>query len=152
MPMRWPRLTERREGVTLVELMVGTAVAGLILTSVASIEIASWKYRRADEQAFAGQAEATTLLDRLAQDVRQATGVAVTGDGASVLTLTVAGTPVTYQYDGQARQALRQGRALAEAVAGLQFYREDGGRTVRAVVTMDGGYRLESRATTRLGQ
>lgn len=150
--MRWQRLIAERRGVTLVELMVGTAVAGLVLTSVAAIEIASMKNRRADEQAFATQAEATTLLDRLAQDVRQATGISLTGDGATAMTLTVSGSQVTYQYDGQERQALRQGRVLAQAVAGLQFYREDGGRTVRAVVTMDGGYRLESRATTRLGQ
>lgn len=150
--MRWQQLIRDRRGVTLVELMVGTAVAGLVLTSVASIEIASWKYRRADELAFAGQAEATNLLDRLAQDVRQASGIAVASDGASAATLTVGGSPVIYQYDGQARQVLREGRVLAQSVAGLQFYREDGGRTVRAVVTMDGGYRLESRATARLGQ
>lgn len=149
--MRWQGLTGEQRGVTLVELMVGTAVAGLVLTAVASMEIASWKYRRADEQAYAGQAEATNLLDRLAQDVRQATRTTLTGDGASAVTLTVAGSPVVYQYDGQARQALRQGRVLAQGVTGLQFYREDAGRTVRVVITMDGGYRLESRATTRLG-
>lgn len=149
--MRWQRLRGDRQGVTLVELMVGTAVAGLVLTAVASVEIASWKYRRADEQAFAGQAEATNLLDRLAQDVRQASDVMMAADGVSAVTLTVAGSPVVYQYDGQARQALRQGRVLARAVAGLHLFREDGGRTVRAVVTMDGGYRLESRATLRVG-
>ncbi|MDF2629360.1 MAG: hypothetical protein K0R39_3191 [Symbiobacteriaceae bacterium] len=149
--MWWVKLAHDRRGVTLVELIVGTAVAGLVLLTVASVEISSWKYRGADERGFAGQAEATNLLDRLAQDVRRATGISLAGDGAPAVTLTVTGSGVTYQYDAEARRALRDGRVMAEGVAGLQFYREDGGRTVRAVITLETGYRLESRATTRLG-
>ncbi|HYF91774.1 MAG TPA: prepilin-type N-terminal cleavage/methylation domain-containing protein [Symbiobacteriaceae bacterium] len=149
--MLWRRLLRERRGVTLVELIVGIAIAGLILITVTSTEIFAWRYRKADEQAFAGQAEATTLLDRFAQDVRQSTGISLPSEGASTVTITVAGAPVTYQLDVNTKEIRRQGRVLMRDATGLAFYREDGGRTLRAVVTATHGYRLESRATTRLG-
>lgn len=144
------RLIDDRRGATLAQLVAGMAVAALILIAVASVEISSWRYRRADEIAFAGQSEATTLLDRFAQDVRQATGVSLGAEGAPAVTLTVPGGPVTYQLNAQG-DVLRQGRVLMHGAAALQFFREDSGRTLRAVVTAANGYRLQSKATRRLG-
>lgn len=144
----WQRLRRERSGLTLVELMAGTAMAGLILITVASMEISAWKFRVADEVAFAGQAEATTLLSRFAQDVRQSGGITLAADGASTVTITVPGGAVTYALlNGQ---VVRQGQAIMQNASALQFYREDGGRTLRAVVTAANGYRVESRATARL--
>lgn len=143
-------LINDRRGVTLVELLAGMAMAALILMTVTSVEISSWRYRRADERAFAGQAEAITLLDRFAQDVRQSSGATLAADGAPAVTLTLPGGPVTYQLNGQA-EISRQGQVLMREAAGLQFYREDGGRTLRAVVTAANGYRLQSKATRRMG-
>ncbi|HWI65521.1 MAG TPA: prepilin-type N-terminal cleavage/methylation domain-containing protein [Symbiobacteriaceae bacterium] len=142
------RLRTNQSGVTLVELVAGIAIASVVLLAVASMEISSWRYRRTDEKAFAAQAEATTLLDRFARDVREARGYTLTADGAGTITVNAPEGPVTYQWTQQT--VTRQGRVLMRDVTALQIYREDGGRTLRAVVTAGSGLRLESKATTRL--
>lgn len=151
--MKWQRrLLQEERGVTLVELMVGTAVAALILIAVASIELSGWRYRQADERSFAGQAEAATLVDRLAQDVRQAMSISLgSGEGGGTVTVTGPQGAIVYRYDPASGQVLRQGRVLLREATGFALYREDGGWTLRAVVTAAGGFRLESRATARLG-
>lgn len=145
------RLWQEQRGLTLIELILGSAAAMLILTAVAGVEISALRGQRRDSIVFSMQAEGTTALERIAVDVRESNGFALNGSTA----VTVGG--VAYQLNGGQLQRVAGGatRVLASNVGNLQFSTEDAGKTLHMVLTYNliggGVYRLDSRATVRLG-
>lgn len=144
-------------GSTLVELLVGSAIALLALMAVANMEMSAWKYQKVDEARFAIRAESAATMDRLLAEVRQASRAAV--PEPSVLTLELPGGTVTYRWNKATGELLREDRAgqrqAGRQVADARFVLEAGGRTLlvdlKAVTTDGAEYRLTSRATLRIG-
>jgi prepilin-type N-terminal cleavage/methylation domain-containing protein len=145
------RLWSDQRGFTLMELIIGSAAALLILVAVAGVEMSALRGQRRDNITFSLQAEGTTALERLAQDVRQSSGFTL----GSSTNVTVGGA--SYQLSGGQLQRVAGGvtRVLASNLGGVLFSAEDGGRTLHMTLIYnltDGAvYRLDSRATVRLG-
>jgi hypothetical protein len=156
---RCQALFRRRQGETLVELAVGSAMALLLILAVADLELWSWRYSGADEQRFVQQIEAATALDRFAGDVRRATGFTLAAQGAPSVTLALATGDVTYTFLPETAELVREEggerRVLARQVASLSFYSEQNNHALRVVLRshLTGGvtFRLESRAALRTG-
>jgi prepilin-type N-terminal cleavage/methylation domain-containing protein len=145
------RLWSDQRGFTLMELIIGSAAALLILVAVAGVEMSALRAQRRDNITFSLQAEGTTALERLAQDVRQSSGFTL----GSSTNVTVGGA--SYQLSGGQLQRVAGGvtRVLASNLGGVLFSAEDGGRTLHMTLIYnltDGAvYLLDSRATVRLG-
>lgn len=96
-----------QDGMTLLELIVGSAIALLVLGTILRVELSAWRYRGHDENRFTVQATSRNVLDRLLLDVRLASGVAAIGDDGASVTLIQPGGSVTYQHDAATRELER---------------------------------------------
>lgn len=153
------KLLERlktQAGMTLVEMMVGAAIALLALFAVVDLEFTGWKLFRSDGDRFSKQAGSALALDRFLMEARLGVAASVPDPRRVVLTLPT-GT-VTYSFNPATAELLRtqggQSRAVAREITDMTFAMENGGRTVRVEVTatLQSGspYRNVSRATLRL--
>jgi hypothetical protein len=134
-----------------MELIIGSAAALLILVAVAGVEMSALCGQRRDNLTFSMQAEGTTALERLSTDVRQSNGFTLNGSSAVTV-----GT-ITYQLSGGQLRRAAGGitRVLASNDGSVQFSADDNGRSLHTVLTYNltgtAVYRLDSRATVRLG-
>ncbi|MFZ5817986.1 MAG: PilW family protein [Bacillota bacterium] len=150
--MRWRSQT----GSSLIELLVGGAIALIAFGVIISMQIDSYRAYRSDELRFAVETEAATALDRITRDLRMASAVA--GIGTSEVTLTVGGQPVVYRHESGSQEVVRieEGveRVIGRQVEQMGFFLEGDGRTVRVewlARLPDGGtFLLISKASPRV--
>lgn len=145
-------------GSSLVELIVGGAIALIALGAIISMQISGYRYQQHDEDRFVVQMESANALDRIARDLRMASAVTGLSPGASDITLTVGGRTVTYGHRSATGEVVRTENG-AEQVVGhrvelLAFYLEGSGRTVRVewLARLPDGttYLLVTRAVPRV--
>lgn len=90
-------------GFTLVEVLIATALSGLVLAAVLSLFVFQTRTGFRASSYSEMEAELRRGLDRFALDARNATDVR--WNNSQSVTLTVAGAPVTYAYDADPRSA-----------------------------------------------
>jgi prepilin-type N-terminal cleavage/methylation domain-containing protein len=81
-----------RRGFTLVEMLVGMAVLGIVLASMASLLSAIYNTGTQTIEASTLQDEARSAVDLLVADLRQA----YTGDSATSLVASISSTAITF--------------------------------------------------------
>jgi len=110
-------------GFTLVELMVGIALATLLLLGVASMYLFSLKSFTAMSNYSELNARNRYACDIVTRDIRSATGV--TSATSRQLVLRLGGADLTYDYDEDAgtftRSYLGRDEVLLEGVDSLSF-------------------------------
>ena len=110
-------------GFTLVEMMVGIALASLLLLGVASLYLFSLKSFTAMSNYIELNARNRYASDIVTRDIRSATGV--TSATSQQLVLRFGGADLTYNYDEDAgtltRSYLEQDEVLLEGVNSLSF-------------------------------
>jgi prepilin-type N-terminal cleavage/methylation domain-containing protein len=121
---RGARVSRSARGFTLVELMVASGLALVLLAAVMSTFL--FLVRGGLRMAFYRDMEAQSrlVMQQFGTDARQATQVF--WNNANSLTLTVEGAAVTYAYDSSAHTLLRQGagrpaQVVASGVAAFEF-------------------------------
>lgn len=107
---------------TLVEMMVSTALGGLVLVGVLSAFLFFCRTGVRLGYYSDMEAQSRVLFQRFGQDARQAS--AVSWGSANSLTLTVDGTAVTYSYDSANKRFLRTSGGKASVLArGVRDFR-----------------------------
>jgi prepilin-type N-terminal cleavage/methylation domain-containing protein len=139
--MKQPREVERcrcvrRGGLSLLEMMVATAIMASLMSSVVVVLRSGYSIWNAQEQDIATAESANAVLRHFVRELRQATGVTAISAPASTTGslsfLTAAGTTRTWSYNsGQAQVLFNNGTAtqvLAPAITELNFvgYKADG--------------------------
>ncbi len=148
-------LWKSQAGTSLIELLVGGAIALLAIGAIIQLQITAYRSQHADESLFLAQSEAMNGLDRIVRDIRMASSISVAG---SSVALHVDGAVVQYHLDTGTGQVIRTENGVDQALGGqvesLRFTEEGGGRTVRVewlARLADGStYLLESRASPRI--
>ncbi len=144
-------------GSTLMELLVGAAVAVVVLFAVVDAEVATMRFQASDDDRFAKQTDVGLLVDGFLADARQATAFTLT-DGTSTIAMTLSSGSITYRFDAATGEVVRQtlsgSRVVGRGITSLAFFGENSGKTVRIEVaaTLRSGtiYRIVSRAARRL--
>jgi|GEM_PF-5751938 len=152
--MRWLR---EENGTSLVELIAGLAVAFMVLSLLASLELTAWKAKIADEDRFDKETMSVLALDHFVTDARGASLPLTLTSGDSTITLNVAGSAVTYSFDAASGAVTRTAGGLPKVVghnlSAVRYYLDADGRTVRAELTAtrrDGSqYQVTAKATLR---
>ena len=113
----------RAAGMTLVELMVGIALGGLLLLGVASMYLFSLKSFTSMANYSELNARSRHASDIITRNIRSATGV--TSATSEQLVLRFGGADVTYNYDEDAgtlsRSYLGRTNVLLEGLKSLSF-------------------------------
>lgn len=122
-------------GSTLVELIVGGAIALIALGVMISMQISAYRYQRSDEDRYVIQTESAAGLDILARDLRMASAVTELTPGGSSITLTVGSQTIAYSRHSEIGEVVRTQNGTEQVVGRqvelLAFYPEGSGRTVR---------------------
>lgn len=100
----------RRAGMTLMELMVATAIGSIVMTAVASLSFYTARSFAALSNYVDLDQKSRNALDRMSQKIRQASGVTSYSSNAVSLLYTN-GSTLSYAYDSSAR-------TLTESLAG----------------------------------
>lgn len=144
-------------GSSLVELIVGGAIALIALGAIIAIQISGYRYQQSDEDRFAVQMESATALDRITRDLRMASAVTGLTSGEGNITLTVGGRTVTYHRSATGEVVRTENGAeqvVGHQVELLAFYLEGSGGTVRVewLARLPDGttYLLVSKAAPRV--
>lgn len=145
-----------QSGTSLIELIVGTAIAVIVLGAVVGIQIAAYRMSRTGEARFAIQAEASLAMDRIVQDVRRSLDADAEGSMLTLELETEAGdvTCVSYWLDDQTGALMRQeeegdARTLARGVVLLEFAAQPDGAvaiTIQAQLANDQRHELTTLA------
>jgi prepilin-type N-terminal cleavage/methylation domain-containing protein len=113
----------RRRGMSLVEVMVATALSVMIMSGVLTTTLMIGRAGLGVRNYADMTAQARKGLELFAQDTRQASEIV--WNGANSVTLTVDGTAVTYAYSSSAgtfsRTAAGATSALISGVTSFQF-------------------------------
>jgi prepilin-type N-terminal cleavage/methylation domain-containing protein len=105
---------ERRAGMTLVEVMVATAISGLVLASLASLIFYTGRSFAAMANYVDLDAKSRNALDTMSREIRQCKQV--TAGSATSLTLEDSdGKKIVYNYDAAARTVTREKDGVADA-------------------------------------
>lgn len=152
---QWRDRYREQQGASILEVLVGSSIAALVLFAAADMGLQALRYQQADDTSFVQQNQSLIGLDWFVADARQASKATL--DSESDLTLTVGGEAVTYRFapaTGEVVRTDRQGaRVVARGVASLTFSTEDHDRSVRATLLVnlpDGRtYRVTSKAGLR---
>ncbi|MFZ5825197.1 MAG: PilW family protein [Bacillota bacterium] len=144
-------------GSSMVELIVGGAIALIVLGVIISMQISGYRYQKNDEERFVVQMESATALDRLTRDLRMASAVTL-GPGGSSITLAGSGASISYSHSSGTGEVVRTENGVQQVVGqhveSLAFYLEGSARTVRIewLARLPDGttYLLVSRAAPRV--
>ena len=137
-----------RRGFTLVEMLVGMAVLGIVLASMASLLSAIYNTGTQTVEASTLQDEARSAVDTLVADLRQA----YTGDTATLtLVASISSTAITfYSPDRQQPFHLRKIATSSPAPRAPARVRDQHRYGRGAVARADVAWRLADRSPTRL--
>src|SRR5687768_8900740 len=125
-----PATVAREDGFTLAELLTAFAVLGLVLAAVGGVHQAALQAYLAGDRKVEGQQNVRVALERIAQEIRQAT--AVTAGAVNSITLVPpGGAAVTYTVN--AGSVTRNGAIVIGGVAALTFAYRDGNDAALAV-------------------
>lgn len=121
-----------QSGLSLVELVAGSAIALIVLGAVVGLQIRAYRFQAADERFFVLQLEAANAVERMVQDIRTSSGAQVLGaDCQMALMLSMDGETLTYvrTADGQVIRSTASGqvRTLGTETECLTFALTDGG-------------------------
>lgn len=145
-----------REGSSLIELVVGSAIAIIVLGAVVGLQIATYRQSRSDQARFESQTEVTLAMERIVQDLRR--GVNADPDGSS-LTLELEADSgelrsVRYWLEDATGELVRaeagSARVLTRGVTFLEFSPTAEGAVeivIRARLAGDQRYELTSLVT-----
>lgn len=99
---------QSQAGSSLVELVVGAAIALIALGAILALQIRTYHFQRADSRRFVTQMEAVNALDRLVADLRTASAIEglESGEGSSI-TLVMEGRRITYSFEADRDQVVR---------------------------------------------
>ena len=100
-----PGIRRSRAGMTLVEVVVASAVGSLLAVAVASFIIYSARSFVSIMNYSEMQGDSRNALDIITQEIRQAT--ALTSYSTNNLTFDLGGTPLSYTYDAAAKTLIR---------------------------------------------
>lgn len=155
--MRWEKL-HSQAGATLIELVVGSAIALLVLGAVVGLQIAAYRQSRAEDVRYEAQGEAALAMERIVQDLRRSFYVEPQG---SILTVELEEDSgdvrrVRYWLEPETGELLRAEdgavRTVARGVAFLDFSTTDEGSTrivIHARLADDRLYELTSLVAPR---
>ena len=101
------------KGFTLIELVIGMLVFGILGTAVTMVFVNGVNFTRDEQSQTLNQLRLTDFSVRLESDVRKSTHASVAG-GCLVLAQT---TNVQYCHDPQTQAVLRNGAMLADKIA-----------------------------------
>jgi len=143
-------------GSSLIELVVGTAIAVIVLAAVVGIQIAAYRMSRAGEVRFATQSEVALAMERIVQDVRRSLSMDAEGSSLTLEVETDSGEVRTVHYWLEAetgalmREEEGSARTLARGVVLLEFATTPEGAvaiTIHGRLSDDQRYELTSLAT-----
>lgn len=139
-------------GNTLVEMLVAMALASLVLSGLMSIYwTGSSAFQRLSANADA-QYAVRSAIQKMGEDIRGTSSVAIQEGGAKLSLLTAAGEAVDYYMENN--QLYRDGIAkvpIAENISGLNFRGSSSLVKITADATVDGrAYQLISSISPRL--
>jgi len=148
-------LWKSQAGTSLIELLVGGAIALIAVGAVIQLQITAYRSQRVDEARFRAQSEAMIALDRLSRDIRMATEISVGGGSIAVR---IGAETIQYSLRTDTHQVIRTentiDQVVGEQVESLTFTSELGGAQVRVewlARLPDGStYLLESTASPRI--
>jgi prepilin-type N-terminal cleavage/methylation domain-containing protein len=146
---RWPEAKRRpsalRRGLSLLEMMVATAIMATLMSSVVVVLRSGYAIWNAQEQDIAIGESANAVLRHFVRELRQATGVtaisAPSSTTGSLSFLTAAGATRTWNYNsGQSQVLFNNGTAtqvLAPSVNELNFVGYEADGTTQSTVVDD---------------
>lgn len=144
-------------GSSLIELIVGGAIALLALGVIIQMQISGYRYQQRDEDRFVVQMKSASALDHLSRDLRMASSAQFVQGGNSI-SLMVGGNAVVYSHNAASGQVVRSEdglqQVIGQRVERIAFYTEGNGPTIRVewMARLPDGttYLLESRVSPRV--
>lgn len=145
-------------GATLLELLVGSAVALIALGAIIRLLTGGYRAERLDQERYLAQSQASLAVEQIVRDVRSAGAATLTEEGS--LVLASGGRSIIYSFDPAAQLVSRSVDGVERPLGGrtqqVLFAREPDGRTIRlewtACLPGEATYRIVSRAVPRVAE
>ena len=108
------RLTRRRSGITILEVLVSTAVGGVMLAALAMLIFYTGRSFAALANYVDLDAHSRNALDTMSREIRQ-TERLISGNSTNLVFEDADGTQLSYTYDAGARTLVRSKDGVADS-------------------------------------